>query len=95
MKNNAISKTDATIINLKAENLRLKKQIDIMHDNGLGESWVEKFGLKKCKEQRDALRKALGKYGTHTEECMVYRPISTNAISGTCTCGFEQALKGE
>ena len=36
---------------LQAELTEAKKQIQLMHDNGLGESWVERFGLEKCKAE--------------------------------------------
>ena len=38
---------------LHAENTKLKKQIQLMHDNGLGESWVEKFTAKTYELQAE------------------------------------------
>ena len=38
---------------LQAENTKLKKQIQLMHDNGLGESWVEKFTAKTYELQAE------------------------------------------
>ena len=74
----------------KAENTTLKKQIQLMHDNGLGESWVEKFTAKTYELQAEnaKLRADLEYHGNHDGDCDM-----ANMPGGKCTCGYEKALK--
>ena len=75
---------------LQAENTKLKKQIQLMHDNGLGESWVEKFTAKTYELQAEnaKLKVDLEYYGNHDSDC------DTRFVRDRkCTCGYEKALK--
>ena len=75
---------------LQTENTKLKKQIQLMHDNGLGESWVEKFTAKTYELQAEnaKLRADLEYHGNHDGDCDM-----ANMPGGKCTCGYEKALK--
>jgi len=71
---------------LQDENDKLKKQIQLMHDNGLGESWVERFGLETMKELlRDAKQKLTLPIYTDSEIALM-KPLVDR---------ITEALKGE
>ena len=75
---------------LQKEIAKLKKQIQLMHDNGLGESWVEKFTAKTYELQAEnaKLKVDLEYYGNHDSDC------DTRFVRDRkCTCGYEKALK--
>lgn len=60
-----LAERDAEIARLHAENADLKTQIQKMHDNGLGESWIEQ-------SEAHALRVRIAKL----EAAQVWRPAS-------------------
>lgn len=64
------------------------------HDN---EWCVFYYQVKEKDKEIKRLRDALDKYGRHFGECRVYKSKqwSGNELDGKCSCGFEQALKGE
>jgi len=55
-ENNAL---EMKVDSLESKFVEAKKQIQLMHDNGLGESWVEKLGLEKCKAELEETKFAL------------------------------------
>lgn len=54
--------------------------------------------LAKCKQERDGLAAALGKYGTHIETCAQVSRLeggfASLCFSENCTCGFDDCSEG-
>ena len=53
-----------------------------------------KRGQEESRKEIERLKKALEKYSVHNCECGVYASDNDEDY-GICTCGLQQALKGE